>query len=51
MQLFDLLFDIVAEVSGVQIDDRAVVNGDDVPEQSWVSRGTEAETGQGVFWF
>ena len=47
VQVFDFLVDVVAEVSGVQLDDRAMVNDDEVTENRRVGRGAEGKTGRG----
>ena len=47
VQIFDFLFDGVAEESGVQLDDRAMVNEDEVAEERRVGRGAEGKTGRG----
>ena len=49
MQIFDFLVDVVAEVWGVQLDDRAMVNDDEVTEDRRVGRGAEDKTGRGGF--
>ena len=49
VQVFDFLVDVVAEVSGVQLDDRAMVNDDEVTENRRIGRGAEDKTGRGGF--
>ena len=51
VQVFDFLVDVVAEVSGVQLDDRAMVNDDEVTENRRVRRGAEDKAGRGSFGF